>query len=314
MGGRVSERIARAEAILRAACGDRVRTRYPLAPLTSFRIGGPAALYLEPESDDDLVAAGEALRETDIAVVVLGKGSNVLVSDDGFDGLVLRLGRGYRWAAREGERLTAGGAMPLPALAGVAFTHGLAGLEFGVAIPASLGGAVRMNAGAHGREMAHVLESIDVFELLAGAPRRFEAAAARLSYRGSELPEDTVVVGARIALVHGDRGSIRARMGEAREWRRRTQPLAEPNCGSVFKNPPADSAARLIEDAGAKGMTLGGASISSKHANFIVASKGARASDVVDLIRAVRDRVFARSGVWLEPEVHVVGDLDLASR
>jgi UDP-N-acetylmuramate dehydrogenase len=310
----VSAGIAHAESILRAACGDRVRTRFPLAPLTSFRIGGPAALYLEPESDDDLAAAGEALRQTGMAVVVLGKGSNVLVSDEGFEGLVLRLGRGYRWAAREGERFTAGGAMPLPALAGLAFTHGLAGLEFGVAIPASLGGAVRMNAGAHGRVMADVLESIDVFDLLTGAPRRIEAAEARLSYRGSGLREDAVVVGARLSLAHGDHRTIRASMDEAREWRRRTQPLAEPNCGSVFKNPPAGSAAQLIEDAGAKGMSVGGAAISTKHANFIVASNGARASDVLDLIRAVRERVLARSGVVLEPEVRLVGDLDLAPR
>ena len=114
----MSEGIRRAESILRAACDDRVRTHFRLAPLTSFRIGGPAALYLEPQSDADLVAAGEAVRETGIPFVVLGKGSNVLVADAGFDGLVLRLGRGYRWAAREGDRLTAGGAMPLPALAG----------------------------------------------------------------------------------------------------------------------------------------------------------------------------------------------------
>ena len=246
--------IAHAEAILRADCGERLRSEFPLAPLTSFRIGGPAALYLEPDSDDELKAAGKAIRETAIPFVVLGKGSNVLVSDDGFHGLVLRLGRAYRWAARDGERLTAGGAMPLPALAGVAFTHGLGGLEFGVAIPASVGGAVRMNAGAHGREMAHVLESIDVFELLLGAPRRIEATDVALSYRGSELPRDAVVVGARMSLVSGDRRMIRARMDEAREWRRRTQPLAEPNCGSVFKNPPADSAARLIEESGGKAM------------------------------------------------------------
>lgn len=306
--------LARAEAILRAACGDRVRTAFPLAPLTSFRIGGPAALYLEPESDDDLGAAGEAIREASIPFVVLGKGSNVLVSDHGFDGLVLRLGRTYRWAAREGEHLTAGGAMPLPALAGVAFTHGLAGLEFGVAIPASVGGAVRMNAGAHGREMADVLESVDIFELLIGAPRRIEAAEAALSYRGSDLPDDAVVVDARMSLFPGDRAAIRARMDEAREWRRRTQPLAEPNCGSVFKNPPADSAARLIEQSGGKAMSVGGASVSAKHANFVVADSRATATDVLELIRAVRERVLARSGVRLEPEVHLVGDLDLAAR
>ncbi len=134
----MSEATRGAEAILRAACGDRVRTRFRLAPLTTFRIGGPAALYLEPESEADLVACGEAVRQTRIPFVMLGKGSNVLVADDGFPGLVIRLGRSYRWAAREGSRLRAGGAMPLPALAGVALTHGLAGLEFGVAIPATL--------------------------------------------------------------------------------------------------------------------------------------------------------------------------------
>src|SRR5437867_1498614 len=140
--------VARAEEILRAACGDRVRTSFSLAPLTTFRIGGPAALFLEPESMRDLTAASRAVRESDIPFAVLGKGSNVLVSDEGFPGLVLRLGKGFRWAARDGSRLRAGGSMPLPALAGVALTHAMSGLEFGVAIPATLGGAVRMDAGA----------------------------------------------------------------------------------------------------------------------------------------------------------------------
>jgi UDP-N-acetylmuramate dehydrogenase len=306
----MSDDIRRAESILRAACGDRVRTRFRLAPLTSFRIGGPAALYLEPQSDEDLVAAGEAVRETGIPYVVLGKGSNVLVADAGFDGLVLRLGRGYRWTAREGDRITAGGAMPLPALAGVALSHGLAGLEFGVAIPATLGGAVRMNAGAHGRELAEVLETVEVFELLAGAARRIPAGEAGFSYRGAQLPADAVVVGSTVALEPGERSEIRALMDEAREWRRRTQPLAEPNCGSVFKNPPGGHAARLIEEAGGKALAVGGASVSSKHANFIVASEGASAADVVELIRSVQGLVESSSGIRLEPEVHLVGDLD----
>jgi UDP-N-acetylmuramate dehydrogenase len=309
----VSDEIRRAESILRAACGDRLRTRFRLAPLTSFRIGGPAALYLEPQSDADLVAASEAVRETGIPCVVLGKGSNVLVADAGFDGIVLRLGRGYRWAAREGDRLTAGGAMPLPALAGVALSHGLAGLEFGVAIPASLGGAIRMNAGAHGHELAEVLETIEVFELTAGAGRRIPARDAGFSYRRSELPADAVVVGSTLALEPGERSEIRELMDDAREWRRRTQPLAEPNCGSVFKNPPGGHAARLIEEAGGKALVVGGASVSAKHANFIVASEGASAADVVELIRSVQDLVEASSGIRLEPEVHLVGDLDHAA-
>jgi len=309
-----ADAIGRAESILRAACGDRLRTRFVLAPLTTFRIGGPAALFLEPESESDLVAVSEALRETGIPIAILGKGSNVLVADGGFDGLVLRLGRGYRWSARDGGRLTAGGSMPLPALAGVALAHGLAGLEFGVAIPASLGGAVTMNAGAHGGELSDVLENVDAFGLSEGAAHRIPASEAGFSYRRSSLPPDAVVVGATVALSPGEPSEIRARMDEAREWRRRTQPLAEPNCGSVFTNPPGDHAARLIEEAGAKGRRVGNASVSTKHANFIVASDGATADDVVTLIREVQDLVSERSGVRLVPEVRLIGDLDLATR
>lgn len=306
--------IRRAETILRAACGDRLRTRFVLAPLTTFRIGGPAALFLEPEGEPDLVAASEAVREAEIPVAILGKGSNVLVADEGFPGLVLRLGKGYRWSARAGGRLTAGGSMPLPALAGVALTHELSGLEFGVAIPASLGGAVKMNAGAHGAEVADVVESVDVFRLRAGVAEHVLAGDAGFRYRRSSLPEDGVVVAANVVLRPGDPTGIRARMQEAREWRRLTQPLAEPNCGSVFRNPAGDHAARLIEEAGAKGLSVGGASVSTKHANFVVAAEGTRAADVVTLIREVSDRVAGRTGVRLEPEVHVLGDLDLAPR
>ena len=145
--------LAAAQALLERSLGRRLRIDYPLAPLTTFRIGGRAALFVEPQDHADLLAVHRAVAETDLPVAILGKGSNVLVPDDGFAGLVLRLGRGYRWAARDGDLLSAGGAMPLPALAGVALQHGLTGLEFGVAIPASLGGAVRMNAGAHARSL-----------------------------------------------------------------------------------------------------------------------------------------------------------------
>ena len=310
----MSDPLERAESILRAACGDRVRTGFRLAPLTTFRIGGPAALFLEPESEADLLAASEAVRTTGIPFVVLGKGSNVLVADEGFAGLVLRLGRGYRWAAREGVRLRAGAAMPFPALSGVALSHGLAGLEFAVAIPGSLGGAVRMNAGAHGAELADVLESIDVFELAEGTARRLAAGDAGLAYRRSALPPDGVVVGATVHLTPAARELVRARMDAARESRRRTQPLAEANCGSVFTNPPGDHAGRLIDEAGGKGLRVGGASISTKHANFIVTTEGARALDVLELIRTVQELVAARSGIRLDPEVHLVGDLDHAAR
>lgn len=310
----MSEAIRTAEAILRAACGDRVRTAFPLAPLTTFRIGGPAALFLEPGSEEDLAAASEAISATGLPCVVLGKGSNVLVSDEGFPGLVLRLGRGFRWAGRDGDRLTAGGAMPLPALAGIALQHGLGGLEFGVAIPGSLGGAVRMNAGAHDGEMARVLERVDVYRLGDGRCDAIAAADAGFAYRRTGLPADGIVVAAVIGLRDDHEPAIRARMEAARAWRRRTQPVAEPNCGSVFTNPPGEHAARLIDDAGGKGLTVGGAHVSSKHANFIIAEPGTRSADVLGLIEAVRDLVERSSGLLLEPEVRLIGRFDRALR
>lgn len=304
--------LAAAEAILREAAGDRARTRFPLAPLTSFRIGGPAELFLEAESDADLAAAGRAAEAAGLPVMVIGKGSNVLVADGGFRGIVVRLGSSFRWAAREGTDLVAGGAMPLPALAGVALSHRLAGLEFGVAIPASLGGAVRMNAGAHGRSMSDVVAAVEVFDLAAAARRWIDAADAGFRYRSTELAEHAVVVGARLRLHAGETAEIRGEMDAAREWRRRTQPLAQPNCGSVFKNPPNDHAARLVEAAGAKGLRVGGAEVSGKHANFIVADPGARAADVAELIRTVQARVAESFGVTLETEVRFVGDFEAA--
>jgi UDP-N-acetylmuramate dehydrogenase len=306
----VNGAIEKAESVLRATCGDRVRTNVPMAPLTSFRVGGPAALYLEPEHDADLIAAADALVESGIPFVVVGKGSNLLASDLGFPGLVLRLGRGYRWAAREGERLTAGGAMTLPALSGIAMQHGLSGLEFGVAIPATVGGAVRMNAGAHEGAMSDVVEQIEVFLLSGGRSTVIPAADAGFAYRSSRLPADGVITKITATLVATDPEEIRGRMDAAREWRRATQPLAEPNCGSVFKNPPGDHAARLIEESGAKGRRVGGAVVSAKHANFIVAEAGALAADVAELIRQVRAIVLEKTGVDLEPEVHLVGEFD----
>ncbi len=302
--------LARAEEILRARCGVRVRAGFPMALLTTLRIGGSAALFLEPESDQDLAAAADAIGETGIPVVVIGKGSNILVSDRGFEGLVLRLGKGYRWAAREGDRITAGGAMPLPALAGVALTHGLSGLEWSAAIPASFGGAVRMNAGAHGAELADSVETVAVFVLGCAESVVVSAQDAGFAYRHSDLPPDGVVTSAVVRLAPGDPSEIRARMDEVREWRREHQPLAEPNCGSVFKNPPGDFAARLVDEAGLKARAVGGATVSSKHANFIVTSEGTRAADVVDLIRSVQERVAARFGIHLQTEVHLVGHFD----
>jgi UDP-N-acetylmuramate dehydrogenase len=306
--------LADAQRLLRERLGPRLRVDFPLAPLTSFRIGGPAALFVEVEDDDMLRSIGWVVNRTGTPVVVIGKGSNVLVSDTGFPGIVIRLGRSYRWAARDGDLLTAGGAMPLPALAGVAMRHRLAGLEFGVAIPASLGGAVKMNAGAHGRSMSDVIERVEVYSLARCARGSLSAREAGFGYRRSRIPSGSVVVGAVAALGSGQVEEIRARMDEARDWRRRTQPLAEPNCGSVFKNPEGDHAAALIEAGGAKGLRLGGAQVSRKHANFIVADPDSSATDVWELIERVRELVESRTGIRLETEVEVLGAIADADR
>jgi UDP-N-acetylmuramate dehydrogenase len=306
--------LAGAERLLGERLGSQLRVGFPLGPLTSFRIGGPAALFVEAEDDGALEAVGVAMGKTGVPVAVIGKGSNVLVSDDGFAGIVVRLGRGYRWAGRAGNLVTAGGAMPLPALAGIAMRHRLAGLEFGVAIPASLGGAVKMNAGAHVRSMSEVIERVDVYSLARAARLSVSAEDAGFGYRRSRLPADGIVTGATAKLEIGEEEEIRARMDEARDWRRRTQPLAEPNCGSVFKNPDGDHAARLIEAAGAKGLRLGGAHVSEKHSNFIVADPGASSSDVWRLIQRVRALVESHAGVRLETEVELLGDVADAGR
>jgi UDP-N-acetylmuramate dehydrogenase len=300
--------LGEAEAILRRSAGDRVRRGFPLATMTSFRLGGPAALYLEALTIEDLSAVGEAVRQTGLPLLVIGKGSNLLVADRGFPGIVLRLGKTFRWAARDGDRISAGGAMPLPALAGVALSHRLAGLEFGVAIPASLGGSVRMNAGAHGRSLDEVLESVEVFRIDRSRLESMPARDAGFGYRESSLPGQSVVTAAAVRLRPGDPGDIRRAMDEARAWRRATQPLAEPNCGSVFKNPPGDHAARLIEEVGGKSLSVGAARVSEKHSNFIVAGPGATSGDVRRLMSILQDRVRERFGVRLEPEVRLVGE------
>lgn len=302
-----AEAVDLAARILHEAADGRVRRDFPLAPLTSFRLGGPAAVYLEAASQDDLRALGRALDETGLPLLVIGKGSNLLIADEGYPGIVVRLGKAFRWAAREGERISAGGAMPLPAMANVALSHALAGLEFGVAIPASLGGSVKMNAGAHHRSLDEVLVSVEIFETRGGEASVIPAGEAGFSYRRSRLPGRSIVIGATARLTPDDPAAIRERMDEARRWRRETQPLAEPNCGSVFKNPEGDHAARLIDAAGAKGLRLGGARVSEKHANFFIAGEGATASDVRALIEEVRRRVEESAGVSLEPEVHLVG-------
>lgn len=302
--------VERAEGILREHAHGRVDRDAPVGPLTSYGLGGSAAVFLEAEGDQDLAALGEALHESSLPLLVIGRGSNMLVSDRGFPGIAVRLGAGFRWTRVEGERIEAGASVPLPSVAVLSGQESLAGLEFAVAIPASVGGAVRMNAGAHGHSVGEVLDAVDVFRLDAGIRERIPASSLGFSYRSSDLPPDALVVGAGFALTRGDQAEIRAKLREARDWRRATQPLNLPNAGSVFKNPPGDAAGRIIEQVLGKGVSVGGARISEVHANFIVASPGATAGDVYSLIRLIQRKVKEDTGVDLEPEVRLVGDFE----
>lgn len=296
---------------LRERLAGEISADRPLAPLTTYRLGGPAALYVEPASDADLVTLAEELRARvpeGVRAIALGRGSNLVVSDEGFDGVVIRMGQAFSWMEPHGDsQLAAGAATSLPLLANWAARRGLAGLEFTVAIPGSVGGAVRMNAGAHGASVMDCLESARVFALDTFELIRRDASDLGFSYRRSALTENEIVVDARFALRPDGETAIRGRMESYRRHRAETQPGAVQNAGSVFKNPPGDSAGRLVEAAGLKGFRVGGAAVSELHANFFVAESGATAQDVFDLVGAVKAKVLASSGVELEEEIRFVG-------
>jgi len=281
----------------------------PLATLTTLRVGGPARVMVVAESDDDLGRVGEVAATHGVPVLVVGRGSNLVVGDDGWPGIVVQLGRTFRGVEVDGNRVVAGGAEPLPALAAAVARAGLAGFAWGTAVPGACGGAVRMNAGAHGGDMSQCLVEVEVYRLGRRAREVWPVDLLGLSYRHSDLPGDAVVVGATMDFAPGDEDAIRSDMAQIRQWRRDHQPLNEPNCGSVFTNPDGDSAGRLVEASGAKGMEEGDARVSERHANFIVTRPGARAEDVVTLVRRMHARVLEHTGISLVPEVRVVGAL-----
>jgi UDP-N-acetylmuramate dehydrogenase len=298
---------------LRAEGVAEVRADAPLAPLTTLRVGGPARALVTAQRDADLVAVGRVCVAEGVPWAVVGRGSNLLVADAGFPGVVVVLGRGYRGLEVAGPQVRAGAAEPLPTLAVRLADAGYTGFAWACSVPGSLGGAVRMNAGAHGGEMADHLVDAELVRLRTGTRETWPVGTLGLRYRHSELPDDAVVVAATLRLASGDPAVVRAEIGSIRDWRRRHQPLNEPNCGSVFTNPDGDSAGRLIDQvAQAKGLTRGGARISERHANFIVTRPGATAADVHGLIVEVQERVFTATGIRLRPEVTVLGDLAAA--
>ncbi len=295
-------------AALRAAVGARVAVDVDLSGYTTMRVGGPAAALVQAESLADLRAVAAVVRETGCAWMVIGRGSNLLVADEGWPGIAVVLGRGFRGVEVDGDLVRAGAAEPMPALSREVARHGLAGLAFGVAIPGTVGGAVRMNAGAHGGEIRDVLVWAEVARIRAdSALERWEADRLGFSYRHSELPADAIVTGVEVQLRPADADQLAEDMAEMRRWRRENQPINQPSCGSVFRNPEGDSAGRLIEAAGCKGLRVGGAQVSQRHANFITVGSRARAADVHAIIRQVRQRVYDTAGVSLRTEVVLAG-------
>jgi UDP-N-acetylmuramate dehydrogenase len=298
---------------LRELSRARIETDFDLARYTTYRLGGPAALYVEPASADDLAVLGEALNrdgggQSRPPILILGRGSNLVISDSGFPGVVIRMGNAFSWLRALGDRgVTAGSSTTLPQLANWAARRSLTGMEFTVSIPGSVGGAVRMNAGAHGSDISERLTSVTLFDLDDLELRRPPSSDMGFAYRRSSLSEKDLVLDASFELESGDPASIRERMDAFRRHRSATQPGAVQNAGSVFKNPDGDSAGRLVEAAGLKGFRVGGASVSELHANFVMAGDGATAQDVYDLVQSVRGKVLDLSGVALEPEIRFVG-------
>lgn len=290
------------------AGGGLVRAGVDLAPLTTYKFGGPARYYAEVETSEHLGSIVGVLAEHPIPVLVLGRGSNLVISDEGFPGLVLRLGGTFlRVSIHDDGVVSAGSAVPLPRLARAAVKAGRGGLEFFVGIPGSVGGAVQMNAGCHGSETAEWLIEASIIDLASGGVRHAGPEALDLRYRHSNLAGTDLVIGARFRTVERTPPEGAEILREITQWRKEHQPGGTFNAGSVFKNPPDDAAGRIIDAAGLKGYRRGGVFVSERHANFFVAESGASAQDVYDLVHDVRVKVAAIAGVELEPEVRFAG-------
>lgn len=286
--------------------GQRCRREEPLGPMTTYRVGGAAAAFLTVEHDADLRLAAEAVGVSGMPTLVVGKGSNLLVADAGFRGLAVALGASYAGVDIDGTLVRAGGGSDLPVLARRTAGAGLRGLEWAVGVPGSVGGGVRMNAGGHGSDVAARLVRVRVFDLATGQDEVVEASRLDLGYRRSAVPPTSVVVWAEFVLEPGDPAAARDEVSSVVRWRRANQPGGQ-NAGSVFTNPPGDSAGRLVEVAGCKGLRRGTAQVSIKHANFIQSEPGGSADDVAALIAVVQERVREVTGVHLEPEVRMIG-------
>ncbi len=286
--------------------GGAVQRDADLGPLTTYRVGGPAAALVTARDASTLASVASVLVDTDVPILPIGRGSNLLVADAGYAGVVVQLGEHFEVVEIEDTRVWAGAAAKLPVVARQAVHAGLTGLEWAVGVPGSVGGAVRMNAGGHGAEVADSLAVVELVDFRAGQLVERDATDLALSYRSSALDDSDLVVRARFDLEVGDIDDGEKRLAEIVQWRRANQPGGQ-NAGSVFTNPEGDSAGRLIDTAGGKGLRVGSAEVSTKHANFIQADEGGSAGDILALMGEVQRLVFDTHGIELHTETHLVG-------
>ncbi|TDL79963.1 UDP-N-acetylmuramate dehydrogenase [Peribacillus frigoritolerans] len=280
----------------------------PLAKHTTIKIGGPAEIFVEPNSIEDLKKTMDIVTESGVPWRAIGRGSNLLVGDSGIKGVVIKLGKGLDHLEVDGDIITAGGGYSLIKLTTVISKQGLSGLQFAGGIPGSVGGAVYMNAGAHGSDMSKILVKAHIlFE--DGTMEWLTAEELEFSYRTSLLQKKRpgICLEAVLKLEKGNREEIVAELQKNKDYRRETQPWDHPNCGSVFRNPLPHYAGQLIQESGLKGYQIGGAKISELHGNFIVNTGNATAKDVLDLIDFVKKTIFEKHAVKMETEVEIVG-------
>ncbi len=293
---------------LEGCLGDRVEFGVPLSRHTSLRIGGPADALATPADRAELARALAVCAEHDLPTTVLGGGFNVLVLEGGVRGVVFRLRKLRRIERVAGDLISVEAGASHATITRYCVDHGLAGLEFGAGIPGTLGGRIAMNAGIGVRELKDVVRELDVLDRKGQATDAIPRSALDFRYRElASLAPGSVIVGARLEVVPAERARVETEVARLLEHRHATQPIDQPSCGSVFRNPPGDYAGRLIDAAGLKGTRAGAAEISSVHANFIVNHGDAKASDVLCLIEHARSAVAARTGTLLETEVKILG-------
>lgn len=302
------------EALRSSQLSLKTRIDAPLGPLTTYRVGGSAAALVTVDSHDDLtglcelIAGVEGGRDVEFAVV--GRGSNLLVSDDGFAGIVVMLNSGLAEISVLDNTIVAGAAAKLPVIARASVNAELAGFEWAVGVPGSVGGAVRMNAGGHGTEIKDSLTAAQLVDLRTGEYAWRSNHDLAFGYRSSSVSATELVLEARFELIPGDLAVGKAKLAEIVQWRRANQPGGQ-NAGSVFSNPHGDSAGRIIESVGAKGLRIGTAEVSQKHANFIQADVNGRAADILSLMKEIQRLVFESHGIELVFETQLLGFDDL---